>query len=239
MVKNDQRTQSLRGSQSSLSLRSSVQEQAARQRIAELEAQVAALTAQSSRPTNFDRTISATTSTSRPVGEVEQPNRIYQTSRQQIPNFVPARTLYEGLPADQRNISIPRQSEDEHNHTLQDQQTPYASLFEKYNETLQGQIQTPGRSLITKGLVHEGNALRSPQAYTQPFCDFLTDNPTVWHAVTYFEKKLEKAGFKKVCLICLSMQRVVANRCSFPSAKLGTRNSSKEESILRLEMVAR
>jgi len=38
-----------------------------------------------------------------------------------------------------------------------------------------------------------------PAAYTKPFCEFLTDNPTIWHAVLYFEKQLEKAGFKKVC----------------------------------------
>jgi len=78
-------------------------------------------------------------------------------------------------------------------------ETPEKSLFEKYNESLQEQHNKPKGSLITKGLVREGNALKSPEAYTQPFCDFLTENPTVWHAVAYFEKKLEKAGFKKVC----------------------------------------
>lgn len=79
-----------------------------------------------------------------------------------------------------------------------DEDIPEKSLFEKYNESLQEQHNKPKRSLITKGLVREGNALKSPEAYTQPFCDFLTENPTVWHTVTYFEKKLEKAGFKKV-----------------------------------------
>ena len=44
----------------------------------------------------------------------------------------------------------------------------------------------------------EQNTLKSPEAYTRPFCDFLTENPTVWHAVQYFEKKLDAAGFKKV-----------------------------------------
>lgn len=43
------------------------------------------------------------------------------------------------------------------------------------------------------------HTLKSPEAYTKPFCDFLTENPTVFHAVSYFEEKLEKAGFKKVC----------------------------------------
>jgi len=75
---------------------------------------------------------------------------------------------------------------------------PEKSLFEKYNESLQEQHNKPKGSLITKGLVREGNSLKRPEAYTQPFCDFLTDNPTVWHTVNYFETKLEKAGFKKV-----------------------------------------
>ena len=62
-------------------------------------------------------------------------------------------------------------------------------------------IQSHGQSLITKGSecqVTEQNALKSPEAYTKPFCEFLTENPTVWHAVQYFEKKLDTAGFKKV-----------------------------------------
>jgi aminopeptidase I len=82
-------------------------------------------------------------------------------------------------------------------------QTPEKSLFEKYNESLQEQYNKPKESLITRKLLGESNALKNPEAYTQPFCDFLTENPTVWHAVTYFEKKLEKAGFKKVCCLVL------------------------------------
>src|SRR4051812_18447603 len=34
-----------------------------------------------------------------------------------------------------------------------------------------------------------------PEAYTKPFCDFLTENPTVFHAVVYFGKKLADLGF--------------------------------------------
>ncbi|SPO06843.1 related to aminopeptidase yscI precursor, vacuolar [Cephalotrichum gorgonifer] len=37
-----------------------------------------------------------------------------------------------------------------------------------------------------------------PEAFTQPFCDFLTNNPTVFHAVGYFEKKLRDAGFTEL-----------------------------------------
>lgn len=43
-------------------------------------------------------------------------------------------------------------------------------------------------------------ALKSAEEYTQPFCEFLTENPTVFHAVDYFEKKLVNAGFEKVCI---------------------------------------
>jgi len=70
-----------------------------------------------------------------------------------------------------------------------------SSLFQKFNETM-GMPQSS--SLITKGLGAD-NTLKVPEAYTQPFCDFLTENPTVFHAVDYFERKLGKAGFTKVC----------------------------------------
>jgi hypothetical protein len=74
---------------------------------------------------------------------------------------------------------------------------PETSLFQKYNESM-GLPQSS--SLITKGLAGPGtdSTLRAPEAYTQPFCDFLTENPTVFHAVDYFERKLGKAGFTKV-----------------------------------------
>jgi hypothetical protein len=76
---------------------------------------------------------------------------------------------------------------------------PRQSLFEKYKEALRSEQMMPKQSLITNALIREENVLKSPEAYTKPFCDFLTENPTVFHAVDYFEKKLEKAGFKKVC----------------------------------------
>lgn len=39
-----------------------------------------------------------------------------------------------------------------------------------------------------------------PEAFIKPFCDFLTENPTVFHAVDYFKKKLSSAGYKEVSL---------------------------------------
>jgi aminopeptidase I len=37
-----------------------------------------------------------------------------------------------------------------------------------------------------------------PAQYAKPFCDFLTDNPTVFHAVDAVAKDLEKAGYSKL-----------------------------------------
>ena len=37
-----------------------------------------------------------------------------------------------------------------------------------------------------------------PEEYTKPFCDFLTENPTIFHTVDYFKMKLEANGFQKV-----------------------------------------
>lgn len=38
----------------------------------------------------------------------------------------------------------------------------------------------------------------SPEKYTKPFTDFLTENPTVFHAVSYFADKLENAGYTRL-----------------------------------------
>lgn len=37
-----------------------------------------------------------------------------------------------------------------------------------------------------------------PEEYTRPFCDFLQENPTIFHAVDYFKSKLAKRGFQEV-----------------------------------------
>ena len=39
-----------------------------------------------------------------------------------------------------------------------------------------------------------------PGAFTKPYLDFMTENPTVFHAVGYFEEKLCKAGYSEVRL---------------------------------------
>ncbi|KAK4147227.1 peptidase M18 [Dichotomopilus funicola] len=37
-----------------------------------------------------------------------------------------------------------------------------------------------------------------PGAFTKPYLDFMTENPTVFHAVGYFKEKLLKAGYKEL-----------------------------------------
>ena len=37
-----------------------------------------------------------------------------------------------------------------------------------------------------------------PEAYTQPFLTFISENPTVFHAVDYFSKQLSSRGFTKL-----------------------------------------
>lgn len=38
----------------------------------------------------------------------------------------------------------------------------------------------------------------APEAYAKPFCDFMTANPTVFHAVEHFSKQLEQHGYKRL-----------------------------------------
>lgn len=39
-----------------------------------------------------------------------------------------------------------------------------------------------------------------PEAYTKPFTDFLEENPTIFHTVEHFKKKLRWVGFTEACL---------------------------------------
>lgn len=39
-----------------------------------------------------------------------------------------------------------------------------------------------------------------PEYFTKPFCSFLTENPTIFHAVDYFKKKMLALGFKEVSI---------------------------------------
>jgi hypothetical protein len=45
----------------------------------------------------------------------------------------------------------------------------------------------------------KSNGVKEAKEYTKRFCDFMTANPTVWHAVDAFARRLEGEGFKRVC----------------------------------------
>lgn len=47
-------------------------------------------------------------------------------------------------------------------------------------------------------------AAGKPEAFTKPFCDFLQENPTVFHTVDYFKRKLNHSGFTQVSLSTLA-----------------------------------
>jgi len=66
--------------------------------------------------------------------------------------------------------------------------TASESLYERYQKCQEERRATLGGE----------NKLKAAEEYTKPFCQFMTENPTVWHAVSAFEDKLTKSGFKKV-----------------------------------------
>ena len=43
-----------------------------------------------------------------------------------------------------------------------------------------------------------GIAECKPEAFIKPFTDFMEENPTIFHTVEYFKKKLEHVGFTEV-----------------------------------------
>ncbi|KXX76547.1 Vacuolar aminopeptidase 1 [Madurella mycetomatis] len=53
----------------------------------------------------------------------------------------------------------------------------------------------PGGPVETVDNKADAKDLR-PEAFTKPYCEFMTGNPTVFHAVDYFKEKLLKAGYK-------------------------------------------
>lgn len=75
-----------------------------------------------------------------------------------------------------------------------------ANLFDEEGPRQQQNKQTfePKESSQIKASHITYRSVKNPEAYTQPFCDFLTDNPTVWHTVETFQRRLIQAGFKKL-----------------------------------------
>lgn len=203
---------SLRGSASSLSLRSSrIDEEdnaATRARVAELEAQLKELRSREPvirNPPTIPTPPQATTSRQRYADFASLPkNTLFEEFDKHADGLLHSECMQ--ADAAWNNATDPVLKEerayaanraDTSSDLLADARGDQTkSLFQKYNESLRD-VQ-PKKSLITKALGGGGSQLKSPEAYAQPFCDFLTENPTVFHAVNYFEKKLSAAGFKKV-----------------------------------------
>lgn len=62
-----------------------------------------------------------------------------------------------------------------------------------------------------------------PEAFTKPFTQFLTENPTIFHAVDYFKQKLAAVGFTEVGRAPLSdaSSKLRKLTCSSPAARSG------------------
>lgn len=80
---------------------------------------------------------------------------------------------------------------------------PPESLTDYYNRRFES-LGAEAKELIMKAqknlmspAVHTTKSF-DPADFTKPFCEFLTENPTVFHAVDYFATKLTKAGFEKL-----------------------------------------
>ncbi|KAJ9660607.1 vacuolar aminopeptidase 1 [Coniosporium apollinis] len=69
----------------------------------------------------------------------------------------------------------------------------YARIFPHY-----GPPQVPPKPPKIKVEPTKIKSERKPIDYAKPFCDFLTDNPTVFHAVDAIAKDLEKHGYSKL-----------------------------------------
>ncbi|KAF5875814.1 putative vacuolar aspartyl aminopeptidase lap4 protein [Botrytis fragariae] len=72
-------------------------------------------------------------------------------------------------------------------------------------QTLFEAFHSPNDSLIPRNLdtkapnaAKHATILKDPEEYAEPFINFMTENPTVWHAIQYWENKLEDAGFTKL-----------------------------------------
>jgi aminopeptidase I len=51
---------------------------------------------------------------------------------------------------------------------------------------------------LPPALVPVRRAKESPEKYTKPFTDWMTANPTIFHAVNAVAKELKEAGYKKL-----------------------------------------
>jgi len=67
------------------------------------------------------------------------------------------------------------------------------ALEQSYHAHADAAAQSP---LIVKGGIDARDI--DPAAFTKPYVNFMTENPTIFHAVDYFKGQLAKAGYKEV-----------------------------------------
>jgi len=66
------------------------------------------------------------------------------------------------------------------------------------DDTLATKGEAPALEQATGTPEGQQRKCRHASEYTQPFLDFINENPTVFHTVEYFESKLHKAGYIKL-----------------------------------------
>ncbi|OJJ48465.1 hypothetical protein ASPZODRAFT_150690 [Penicilliopsis zonata CBS 506.65] len=55
---------------------------------------------------------------------------------------------------------------------------------------------TPSQERGRETLASASKSTVCPEAYTKPYCEFMTENPTIFHAVDTFTKQLEQHGYR-------------------------------------------
>lgn len=236
MVKNH--GNSLRSSASSFSLRTTAQVQNASSRVAELEAQLAAANARCAK-------LEAQHEGAAPAPIHPEPeSSSHSTAHATHGKIDSGRTLYEEAERFYGD-NFSRYDWKPHNRVLHKAEDEAQTLFAEFttrNKQRASNVTTSPSAKTGSFAEEQANEhlLKTPAQYTQPFCDFIGNNPTVWHAVTYFEEKLHKAGFKKVCDLnqvrCTGERTLTISHIhSFPSAQRGTFPSKPVENTMSPE----
>ncbi|CAK1366288.1 unnamed protein product [Cercospora beticola] len=91
------------------------------------------------------------------------------------------------LQRQQQQVKAPR-----YRHHMSDRQAKQEAMQEKYNSLRDLDIESVLRSQ------EPAKEKKNAASYTKPFCDFLTENPTVFHAVDALKQDLISAGFTQL-----------------------------------------
>lgn len=97
---------------------------------------------------------------------------------------------------------------------------------------------TAGAANPTNNTAHAKDL--KPEDFTKPYLEFMTENPTVFHAVDYFKEKLAKSGYEEVRILTPLIHSAIANHDSRSSqaVTVGAESSSPVESTSPPAMAA-